>query len=290
MNQAEPLLADALADDLANNRAAQPDRPTADRTLLRGSDAYRCKRQIAFGALKVPRAVPFPTDTLMAFDAGQHHHTRLQGLLASKFGAELEVPISYKEQGIDVSGHADAAYLWKGKKRCCEIKSMKAYPFLKSAGGTDKYGRTVEPEGPKIDHILQCGLYGYAPQIQADELYLVYLNKEDGRLAEWIIPMAGEPVGPDGEDVITLVKAELDRLSGIAADIGNGLLPWRDVPGFGVVKDPPGPDSKDDPWNCRYCGWQPLCAMLPASKVPVATLDGPTTKHLGNNVGDEEPF
>jgi hypothetical protein len=279
VNQAEPLLAAALADDLANNRAAQPDRPTADRTLLRGSDAYRCARQIAFGALKVPRVVPFPTDTLMAFDAGQHHHTRLQGLLASKFGAELEVPVSYKDQGIDVSGHADAAYQWKGKKRCVEIKSMKAYPFLKSAGGTDKFGRQVEPEGPKIEHVLQCGLYGYAPQIQADELYLVYLNKEDGHLAEWLIPMAGEPVGPDGEDVITLVKAELDRLSAIAADIGNGLLPWRNIPGYGVVKDPPEPGSKGQPWNCAYCGWQPLCADLPASKVPVALIDKATSTH-----------
>lgn len=284
MNPSEPLLAAALADDLANNRSTQGERPTADHTLLRGSDAYRCARQIGFGALKIPRVVPFPTDTLMAFDAGQHHHTRLQGLLASKFGAELEVPVSYKEQGIDLSGHADAVYQWGGKKRCVEIKSMKSYPFLKSCGGTDRYGRDVEPEGPKLEHVLQCGLYGHATQVQADELYLVYLCKEDGRIGEFLIPMAGEAVGPDGEDVITLVKAELDRLQGIAADINNGLLPWRNIPGHGVVKDPPPADSKADPWNCRYCGWQPLCASLPASKVPVA--------HINQNgtAPDEEPF
>jgi hypothetical protein len=287
MNQAEPLLAAALATDLANNRAGQPDRPTADHTLLRGSDAYRCDRQIGFGALKVPRIVPYTTDGLMAFDAGQHHHTRLQGLLASKFGAELEVQVSYREQGIDLSGHADAVYLWGGKKRCTEIKSMKSFPFLKSAGGTDNFGRQVEPEGPKIEHVVQCGLYGYAPQIQADELYLVYLNKENGRLAEWLIPMQGEPVGPDGEDVITLVKAELGRLTAIATDIGNGLLPWRRIPGYGVVKDPPAADSKDNPWNCRYCGWQPLCANLPASKVPVAQINQPVT---AGAPADEEPF
>ncbi len=288
MNQAEPLLAAALADDLANNRSNQGERPTADHTLLRGSDAYRCARQIAFGAMKVPRVVPYTTDGLMAFDAGQHHHTRLQGLLASKFGAELEVPVSYKEQGIDVSGHADAVYRWSGKQRVVEIKSMKAFPFLKSAGGTDNFGREVKPEGPKIEHMLQCGIYGYSPQIQADELYLVYLNKEDGRLAEWIIPMQGEPVGPDGEDVITLVKAELDRLSAIAADIGNGLIPWRNIPGYGVVKDPPPAGVKGgQPWNCVYCAWQPLCANLPASKVPVAQINQPVT---AGAPADEEPF
>lgn len=287
MNQAEPLLAAALADDLANNRANQGERPTADRTLLRGSDAYRCARQIAFGALKVPRVVPYTTDGLMAFDAGQHHHTRLQGLLASKFGAELEVQVSYKEQGIDVSGHADAAYLWAGKKRVVEIKSMKSYPFLKSAGGNDNFGRAVKAEGPKIDHLIQCGIYGNAPQLRAETCHMVYLEKETGRVAEWLVAMDGEAVGPNGEDLRTLVLAELDRLSGIAADIGNGLLPWRSIPGFGVVKDPPAADSKDQPWNCRYCAWQPLCASLPSSKTPVGHLNGTGTNGAHP---DEEPF
>jgi len=273
VNQAEPLLAAALADDLANNRANQGDRPTADATLLRGSDAYRCARQIALGALKVPRVVPYTTDGLMAFDAGQHHHTRLQGLLAKKFGAELEVQISYKDVGIDLSGHADAAYQWAGKQRVVEIKSMKSYPFLKSAGGTDNFGRPVEAEGPKTDHLVQCGLYGHAPQLRADTVHMVYICKEDGRVAEWLIPMDGEPVGPDGQDLRTLVLAELDRLSAIAADIRNGLLPWRHIPGYGVVKDPPAADTKDQPWNCRWCAWQPLCARLPASKISIGQID-----------------
>lgn len=274
MNPSEPLLAAALADDLVNNRAAEGDRPTADNTLIRGSDAYACGRKIAFGALKVPRVVPFTTDTLMAFDAGKHHHTRLQGLLASKFGAELEVPISYKEVGIDLSGHADAAYKWAGKQRVVEIKSMKAYPFLKAAGGRDRYGRDVEPEGPKLDHMLQAGIYGNSPQLQAETVHMVYINKEDGRVAEFLVAMDGEKVGPDGEDLRTLVRAELDRLTAIANDIRAGILPWRNIPGYGVVKDPPAPGSKDQPWNCAYCAWQPLCASLPASKVPVALTNG----------------
>lgn len=286
MNPAEPFLGAALADDLANNREAEGDRPTADHTLLRGSDAWACGRKIAFGALKVPRVVPFSTDTLMAFDAGKHHHTRLQGLLAKKFGAELEVPISYKDVGIDLSGHADAAYEWAGKKRAVEIKSMKAYPFLKSAGGIDRYGREVEPEGPKVDHLVQCGIYANAPQLQAETCHMVYINKEDGRVAEFLVPMDGQAVGPDGEDLRTLVLAELERLNGIAEDIRNGLLPWRRIPGFGVVKAPPADGSKDEPWNCRYCAWQPLCASLPTSKTPVDHLNGTSN----GAHPDEEPF
>jgi hypothetical protein len=56
-------------------------------------------------------------------------------------------------------------------------------------------------------------------------------------------------------------------------------LPWRNIPGYGVVKDPPPEESKDEPWNCRYCGWQPLCADLPASKVPVVLIDKATSTH-----------
>lgn len=282
MNPAQPLLATALADDLANNRAAEGERPTADNTLLRGSDAYSCARRIAFGALRIPKVVPYTPSTLMAFDAGDHVHKRLQGILARDFAAELEVPVSYREHGIDLSGHADAAYAHEGHQRVVEIKSMKSYPYLKAAGSIDRYGRPVEPEGPKLEHVLQAGIYGNAPQLQADELHMIYVAKEDGQIAEWILPMKGEPFGPDGQDIADLVAAELARLKQIELHIREGRLPWRHVPGFGVVKDPPAADSKDDPWNCRYCPWQPTCVALPASPVPVAAVTDP--------IPDEEPF
>ena len=287
MNPSPPMLATALADDLADNRAAEGDRPTADATLMRGSDAYRCGRQITFGAHKIPRVVPYETSTLLAFDAGRHHHARLQGLLASKFGAELEVPVSYKEQGTDLSGHADAFYTSDepdAARVVVEIKSMKSYPFLKSAGGVDRYGRDVDPEGPKIDHVVQAGIYGCSPQLRADKVLMAYLEKETGKVAEWLIPIKGTPFGPHGEDIYTLVMAELGRLTRIADDIRKGLLSWRRIPGHGVVKDPPSADSKDEPWNCRYCAWQPLCAKLPPSPVPAQMATN------GAAPADEEAF
>lgn len=280
MNPSEPLLGAALADDLEHNRAAEGERPTADNTLLRGSDAGACGRKIAFAALKIPKVVPYTPSTLAAFDAGQHVHTRLQGLLAAQYGAELEVPITYRGQpgAPELSGHADAFYTLNTEtgadRRVVEIKSMKSYPFLKAAGGTDNFGRHVEPEGPKMEHVLQAGIYGCAPQLKADTLHMVYLAKEDSRVAEWLIPIHGHPFGPRGEDVFTLVMAELGRLARIEADIRKGLLPWRRIPGWGVVKDPPAADSKDEPWNCRYCAWQPLCASLPPSPVAATLATG----------------
>lgn len=272
MNPSPPLLATALAEDLAEGRAATGERPTAARTLLRGSDAWRCSRQVAFGALRVPRSVALGTETLMAFDAGQHHHTRLQGVLAKRFGAELEVPVSYKEVGIDLSGHADAVYEEAQIRRVVEIKSMKAYPFLRATGGTDRFGRNIVPEGPKTDHLVQAGIYANAPQVRAQEVHMAYINKEDGAVGEWLVPMVGEPVGPGGEDLVALVERELERLSGVARDVEAGYLPWRRIPGFGLVKHPPAEGTRDEPWNCRYCGWQPLCALLPASRVSLSHL------------------
>lgn len=287
MNPVEPILGAALAEDLEHNRAAQGEKATADNTLLRGSDAYACGRKIAFAALRIPKVVPWTPSTLMAFDNGEAIHVRLQGVLAAKFGAELEVPISYKEQGPDVSGHADAFYIVSTDTGCdrrvVEIKSMKSYPFLKAAGGMDR-GREVQPEGPKMEHVLQAGIYGCSPQLKADTLHMIYLAKEDGRVAEWLIPIRDHPFGPRGEDVFTLVMAELGRLARIEADIRKGLLPWRRIPGYGVVKNPPAADSKDEPWNCRYCAWQPLCADLPPSPIAATLATGQAAP------ADEEAF
>lgn len=281
MIPAEPLLAAALADDLASNRAAQGEKPTADNTLLRGSDAYGCARRIAFGAMRIPKVVPYSASTMMAFDNGEHIHTRLQGILAKQFNAELEVPVSYKHHGLDLSGHADAFYETDTAKVVVEIKSMKSYPYLKAAGGIDR-GRTVEPEGPKMEHVIQAGIYAASPQLQADTLHMIYIAKEDGAIAEWLLPMKGEPFGPDGKDIADLVAAELGRLKGIEEQIRRGLLPWRHIPSFGTVRNPPPADSKADPWNCRYCPWQPTCAALPTSPVAATAVTDP--------IPDEEPF
>lgn len=281
MNPSKPLIGATLANDLANNREAAGEKPTADNTLLRGSDAYSCGRKIAFAALRIPRVVPYAPSTLKAFDAGEHVHAQLQAILVRDHDAQVEVPISYKGHGIDLSGHADAVYEESGYRRVVEIKSMKSYPYLRAAGGVDR-GRHVTPEGPKMEHVLQAGIYASAPQIQADSLHMIYVSKETSDIAEWLLPMKGEPFGPAHEDIADLVAEELERLKRIEDAVRHGQLPWRHIPGHGIVKHPPAADSKDEPWNCRYCAWQPLCATLPPSPVPITAATDP--------IPEGEPF
>lgn len=285
LTPAPPILAAALAEDMAAERAAGGEKPTADNTLLRGSDAYACARKIGFAALRVPRVVPYSADTLMAFDNGENIHAKIQRVLVKKFDAHLEVPISYKGHGLDLSGHADGVYDSTSKrgdltvKVVVEIKSMKTYPFNKAVGLD--WGRQVTPEGPKIEHVLQAGIYARSPQLQADMLHLIYFAKEDGRIAEWLLEM-DQPFLTSGETINELVAAELDRLRIVEDHLRQGLLPWRHIPGHGTVRNPPPADSKDEPWNCRYCPWQPTCAALPSSPVPVTAATDP--------VPDGEPF
>jgi hypothetical protein len=131
--------------------------------------------------------------------------------------------------------------------------------------------------GPKVEHIVQAGLYGDAPQIGADTLHLAYQNKEDSALCEWLIGR-GEPVAdPDSGEILgtwpDLVATERRRLAAILADIDNGLIPWRTIPGYGVVKDPSGPKGDGHPWNCDYCGWRDTCAQLPVSRCTIDALE-----------------
>jgi hypothetical protein len=274
---AEPLLATARAEDLATNRT---DRPTADNTLLRGSDAHGCERKIAFAALHIPKAITYTPEQLMAFRQGDNEHKHLQLILAERFGAELEVPISYKQQGIEVSGHADAFYIAddEPRRRVVEIKSMKQYPFDKAIGG----------EGPRIGDLLQGGIYAMSPQLHADAVHMAYLNKQDGALAEWIIALDDDvQAGPNlAAPLSELVHEELDRLQRIAEDVQAGMLPWRRIPGFGVIPNPN--KEAGAPWPCQYCSWQPLCARLPTSKVPADALN--QNGDGGAHNEEEEPY
>jgi len=35
------------------------------------------------------------------------------------------------------------------------------------------------------------------------------------------------------------------------------------VPDYGLVENVPYPDSKTQPWRCRFCRYNALCATLP---------------------------
>jgi CRISPR/Cas system-associated exonuclease Cas4 (RecB family) len=250
------IVGPAVGDMLATDRVAAGERPTADNTRLRCSEALGCSRKIAFRILGLPKK-PYTQTQLQAFDTGEAVHENVQRVLQQKYDARFEVPLSYRPR-YDLSGHADAFYEMDGRRRVVEIKTMKDYPW-----------KLAQKEGPKTEHVIQAALCGAAPQIDAAELHLLYIDKNDGALAEWLLDM---------DDPFTektprqLAFEEIDRMEGVLADLDAGRLPWRIIPGYGVVKVPPAEGSKDDPWNCRYCAWQPICADLPSSRVPVENV------------------
>lgn len=261
----------ALGVLMAAARAAEGDRATADGTRFRGSMALDCERKIALQALGVAPAVELGTEQLVTFDIGQSYHDRIQQALVDTFGAQTEVKCSYRDEGGDVSGHADAVYEHAGQKVIVEIKSMKAYAFGLAIDGNqwDNYG-----PGPKQEHLTQAALYGLAPQIQADLVHMIYINKDSGEMAEWLLPMHGALVHLGGPPVTPaqLARRELVRFARIGESLDAGMMPARVIPGHGLVSVPPAADTKVKPWNCRYCGWQPICAAQPAEAFPVAEL------------------
>lgn len=272
MNPAEPVLGTALNEHLKESRFARGDKPTRDDTRLRISDVLKCERAIAFGVIGVPKDTVVPDSVLMAFKQGEDAHDHLQEVLVRKFDASIEVPASFKEVGLDLSGSADAVYGDNGDRTVVEIKTVKEYPFKKAL-----------TDGPKVDHVTQGGMYAASPQINAQRVRIVYSNKNDGRLAEWLIGSEDPVTDPETGEVLgtlnDVVTEEQRRLQRILEEVDAGFIPWRRIPLVGTVKDPPGQDAPKgaQPWQCVYCRWQPTCASLPTSKVPVAHLNQTAT-------------
>lgn len=252
-----PILAAAIEAKLREERT---DRALAGPTRLRCSDAFGCARKVAFSSLGVPKDVQYSAESLIAFRAGDAYHQMAQEAAVAFLDARCEWPVDWTPE-LSLSGHADAIYTDDNGTVCVEIKSMAGYGFRLATGqGKD------EP-GPKVDHLLQVGLYGLAPQINANRVHIIYVDKDRNLTAEWVIGVDDPLPHLGGETVRQLVDEEKRRLAGILSDLDAGRLPARDVPGFGIVDVPPAADTRDDPWNCRYCSWQPTCAGLPTEAV-----------------------
>lgn len=248
-------------------RDAEGPRATADDTALRGSWARDCARRIAFQVLDVPPDLDIDGATLTAFEVGRSFHESIQAALVAELGAECEVAVSYKDEGLDLSGHADGVYTHDGEKVLVEIKSVAAYGWNLAVSG-NRY----EGPGPKAEHLTQAGLYALAPQVQAHAVHMIYVNKDKGTVAEWVIGVDEPLPHLNGETVRWLAEDEKARMADILDALSIGAVPARDIPGFGVVDNPPPRGSKGQPWSCRYCGHQPTCAGLPTETFPVALL------------------
>lgn len=261
----EPIAGPAITLRLRQERESGGERPTAFGTRLRCSDARACSRKIAFGMLKVPKDIPLTDDALMAFKAGDFYHQIVQEALVQTLDARCEVPIDWSPT-ISLSGHADAAFEWYGKKVVAEIKSMAGYGFDYAVGNR----KSKTGPGPKVEHLVQAGLYALAPQINAEAVHVIYVSKDRGTCGEWLIGVDDELRHlEDTPTVRSLVGEEIARLLGLLKRVDGGEIPKRFIPGHGVVNDPPEAGSRGDPWQCRFCAWQPTCAGLPSGPLPI---------------------
>lgn len=276
-----------LREEDERRRAEHVENRSDDPARFIASDAYSCPRRIAFGRLGVPKDIAYTQQQLMTFRAGDWYHEVASEAIIRKLNARCNVDFDWRPE-FSLYGKADGVYASASdptKRRAVEIKSQAGYGFDLATGA-----RRGEGPGPKIDHLIQAGLAALCPGIDAGAVHIVYINKDRGAVAEWVIGV-DEPLvhlAPTGDatlaalhrapdevaDLIardglpiptvrSLVTAELTRLAIIGETLDAGMLPSRDVPGYGVVDDPPEAGSRGKPWNCVYCSWQPSCCTQP---------------------------
>lgn len=277
----EGFLYPLIMKDMEEAREAEGPRPTAAPSLFRGSDAMRCARDIGFRILETPEIVPVPPETLMAFDVGQRFHERIQQVAKNQMGAWEEVICDLRPEW-EMSTHADLVYTvdddlrvtgtfdQNGIKVVVEIKSISGYGFLLATGQRKAPSGGYEI-GPKPDHITQAAFSAMGQDVDAKFIHMIYVDKDKGGIAEWMLPM-DLPLTKRYEHLTPrqLAEADLTRMAGIGQRLFvDDALPARHIPGVGRVENPPDADSKDQPWNCRYCRYQPLCKQLPATPTPL---------------------
>lgn len=265
-----PAIAKIVADQLAADRT---DRPYAAGARYRMSSARACARQIAFAALKVEPDHDLPTDTLAAFSVGDDWHRLIQKALISwslrTDGATVFTEVECEIPEANLGGHADALVRFTdGSSVLVEIKSMARFAFDLATEG--RVGNVTEEPGPKIEHVTQAALYATA--LGADAVWIVYCCKDNGAMAEWLIPMGVGMYQGAGPTPRELANEELDRLRWIDGHVRAEQLPPRMIPGAGPeVAAPPKWGSKGNGplWRCAYCRWQPTCVRAGAGAQPV---------------------
>lgn len=267
---AEPLAGAAiearLAADKARREAEHEAQRPEDPARLAASDAGGCARKVALSRLRVPKDITYDAAALMTFRAGDFYHQITQEAIVQALDARCEVDFDLRPK-LSLWGKADAVYDRDGQRRVCEIKSQSGYGFDLATGAK----RSDAGPGPKEDHLVQAGFAAVAPQIAAEAVHVVYLNKDRGVCAEWIIGLDDPlPHLPETPTIRQLVNAEAKRLALILHYLDQNIMPARLVPGYGLVDhDPPAPGQRGaKPWNCAYCPWQPSCAGWDSGQFP----------------------
>jgi len=260
---------------LSKRRDAEGPKPTALGTSGRGSMAGSCSRQIGLQMLEVPESDPIDLKTLLAFHIGTALHDMTQEAMKEVWDMRAEEPVDLRPLGFPISGNIDGVYRDPDdptKYVVWELKSKTSFGF--------KLAReSGEPEKHEVAQAAMYALGHTQPHpFEASAIHLTYLCKDTsygrgatmmGQTLEWVIGL-DEPVpGQDGMTPRQIGLAEATRITAIDAEVRDGLIPERFVPDHGLVENVPMPDSKLQPWRCRYCRHNSVCATLPADQTPI---------------------
>jgi len=241
---------------------------------------------MALEMARVPATNEPGTETLIAFQLGTAMHDFCQDAMDALWtDFEREVVVDLRPMGFNVSGHADWVYSMgeidgSPRRLVGELKTMKSYPF-----------KIAQRDGePKLEHVAQAAIYAIG--LEADGIHMVYICKETGmrrdgihpgQILEWILSMDDVI---EGETIRDIGMGELYRMQRVWDRVQQGVIPERDIPGYGPVDNPPLYHGEGHPWNCRYCNHRDACAPLPTEGVPVTVATTPVQEAWNPPVGD----
>ena len=257
-----PVAGVALEERLrAGLEARRLERPRDGRLSV--ADAQRCARAMAFSAVELPPDLPLSQQALVTIQAGDWYRKEVQESLAEAFGARADVAVDWRPT-VDLTGSCHAVYEAAGRTVAVTVEPQAGYGFDLVTGAR----WSAEGPGPRAAWLVEAGLCALAPQVNADDVHVVLVNKDQGTVAEWVVGVDDALVHLDNTTVRKLVETELWRMGGVLSRVAAGDVPRRVVPGHGLVASPPASGTSDKPWQCRYCAWQPTCARLASGVVP----------------------
>lgn len=239
---------------------------------LRASDALRCARWLGFRMFGTPSDIAddYKPEKRSAGDAIDRAAKKV---LAEKFGADVDVHFDLLPD-VPLGGVGDAMLTTPLGLTAGEIKSSSTGKLM---GVLGNWRNT--PAGPEAAWVVQAALLAIAKRAAAVQVWFFSNEDLQRKPAEWLIgmddPLVHLPaikVDERGEPIWDTPRRaairEARRQQRILQVVAEGRLPRRELPGYGLVQFPPSMAQEGaDPWQCRFCVYQPTCSKLPADEI-----------------------
>lgn len=243
-------------------------RPNPVVAPLIASDALKCARRIGHRLFGTTPDIRYTQEEIARFGDGDFIDSIAAEVLVKEKDARIQVPFDWLPT-VPLKGKADAGYRTVlSEKVVVEVKSQNEKGWSRAVGAWDSI-----PPAPKVEWLVQAGIAACSPTIDASRVHIVLVDNDRLEVAEWVVGVNQElelpEVPSDGPVTVRrLVDQEVRRQAQILSACEQGVLPPREIPGFGVVESPP---SRDDygaePWQCKFCPFQPSCSLLDAGPV-----------------------